>query len=115
MPTSTMTPGKAISILRSAIVNARIYPKGSQMIDSSLKGSHQALDACLQETPQMIVSDIQGKLCINGKEVVEARDFRPFLVQHEVQSLIFSPGIEVTEVEVLVEALGKRQGQLGES
>src|SRR5947207_3182263 len=112
MPTSTMTAGKALSILRSAIVNARIYPKGSQMIDSSLQGAHQALDACLQEAPQLTVSDIQGKLCVNGKEVVEARDFRSFLVQHEVQSLVLSKGVTLQEVTTLIEGLGKRKGQL---
>src|SRR4029077_4947232 len=103
MPTSTMTPGKAISILRSAIVNSRIYPKGSQMIDSSLQGAHQALDTCLQESPQMIISDIQGKLCINGKEAAEARDFRSFMVQHEVQSVVLNKGLTLDEVTLLVD------------
>jgi HEAT repeat protein len=107
-----MTPGKAISILRSAIVNARIYPKGSQMIESSIQGAHQALDAAFGETTQMIISDIQGKLCVNGKEVVEARDFRTFLVQHEVQSLILAKGLTAQEVTSLIEVLGKRKGQL---
>src|SRR5471032_2679943 len=105
MPAATMTTGKALSILRSAIVNARIYPKGSQMIDSSLQGAHQALYTCLQETPQMIISDIQGKLCINGKEVPEACDFRAFLVQHEVQSLILTKGLTLAEVTTLIEGL----------
>src|SRR5947208_1246016 len=100
-----MTAGKAISMLRSAIVNARIYPKGSQMIESSLKGAHQALETCLQESSPIVISDIQGKLCINGKEVGEARDFRPFLVQHEVQSLKFFKGLDVKEVSTLLEAL----------
>ena len=109
-----MTAGKALSILRSAIVNARIYPKGSQMIQASLQGAHQALDACLQETPQIIVSDIQGKLCVNGKEAAEAKDFRGFLVQHDVQSLIFTKGLTLEEVTTLIEGLGKRKGQLDE-
>jgi HEAT repeat protein len=112
MPTPAMTSGKAVSILRSAIVNARIYPKGSQMIESSLQGAHQALDACLQETSQMIISDIQGKLCINGKEIPEARDFRSFLVQHEAQSILLSKGLTQQEVTTLIEGLGKRKGQL---
>jgi HEAT repeat protein len=107
-----MTPGKAISILRSAIVNARIYPKGSQMIEASLQGAHQALDASFGDANQMIISDIQGKLCVNGKEASEARDFRPFLVQHEVQSLLVTKGITVQEVTTLIEGLGKRKGQL---
>src|SRR3989338_1566908 len=112
MSTATMSPGKALSILRSAIVNARIYPKGSQMIDASLKGAHQALEACLQENLQMIISDIQGKLCVGGKEVSEARDFRPFMVQHEVQSLIVSRGLTLEEVTALIDGLGRRKGQL---
>src|SRR5258708_23180330 len=112
MPAAIMTPGKAISILRSAIVNARIYPKGSQMIESSLQGAHQALEACLGETVQLVISDIQGKLCVNGKEVSEARDFRSFLVQHEVQSLLVAKGLTLVEVTTLIEGLGKRKGQL---
>src|ERR1700674_4925093 len=106
-----MTVGKAISMLRSAIVNARIYPKGSQMIESSLKGAHQALESCLLETTPIIISDIQGKLCVNGKEVAEARDFRPFLVQHEVQSLKFFKGLEVAEGANLMDVRGKRKDQ----
>ena len=109
-----MTAGKALSILRSAIVNARIYPKGSQMIEASLQGAHQAIDTCLQESPQLIVSDIQGKLCVNGKESAEAREFRSFLVQHDVQSLIFNKGITQDEITTLIEGLGKRKGQLEE-
>jgi HEAT repeat protein len=107
-----MTIGKAVSILRSAIVNARIYPKGSQMIESSLKGAMQALETCLQETTPIILSDVQGKFCINGKESVEAKDFRPFLVQHEVQSLKILKGLTLAEVAALLEGLGKRKGQL---
>ena len=53
-----MTVGKAISMLRSAIVNARIYPKGSQMVDSAIKGAQQALESCLQEFSPIVVSDI---------------------------------------------------------
>src|SRR4051812_24715817 len=114
MPTSTMTAGKAVSILHSAIVNARIYPKGSTMIESALQSAHQALETCLQDAPQnqIVVSDIQGKLCINGKEAPEAKDFRPFLVQHEVQSLMISKGLTAQEVTLLVEGLGKRKDQL---
>lgn len=106
-----MTLGRAISVLRSAVVNARIYPKGSQMIETSLKGAHDALAACLQETPQILISDIQGKLCINGKEASEARDFRTFLVQHEIQSLKLLQGVEMSEIVSLVDGLGKRKGQ----
>src|SRR5271165_6344761 len=113
MPTApAMTVGKAISMLRSAIVNARIYPKGSQMVDSAIKGAQQALEVCLQEGSPIVVSDIQGKLCVNGKEMVEAKDFRPFLVQQEVQSLKFFKGLQVNEVSNLTDALGKRKSQL---
>lgn len=99
-------------MLRSAIVNARIYPKGSQMVESSLKGALQALETCLNETNPIIISDLQGKLCINGKESVESKDFRPFLMAHEVQSLKFHKGLQLSEVGTLLEALGKRKGQL---
>jgi HEAT repeat protein len=109
-----MTVGKAISLLRSAIVNARIYPKGSQMVEATIKGAQQALESCLQETSPIIVSDIQGKLCVNGKELAEAKDFRPFLIALEVQSLKFFKGIQVNEVSALTDALGKRKGQLGD-
>jgi len=105
-----MTVGKAISMLRSAIVNARIYPKGSQMIEGSIKGAQQAMESCLQESSPIVVSDIQGKLCVNGKEVAEAKDFRPFLVQQEVQSLKFLKGLELREVSLLIDAFGKRKG-----
>jgi len=109
-----ITVGKAISMLRSAIVNARIYPKGSQMVDSAVKGALTALESCLQEMSPIIVSDLQGKLCVNGKEVVEAKDFRPFLIQQEVQSIKFLKGIQLAEVASLTDALGKRKGQLGD-
>jgi HEAT repeat protein len=112
MAASIMTAGKAISILRSAIVNARIYPKGSQMIETALQGAHQAMDTCLKENPQIIVSDIQGKLCVNGKESPEARDFRAFMVQHDAQSIIFSKGVTLQEITTLIEGIGKRKGQL---
>src|SRR5690242_14623731 len=102
---TSITVGKAISMLRSAIVNARIYPKGSQMIDSSLKGAHLALDTCLQDASPIVISDVHGKLCINGKESSEAKDFRPFLVQHEAQSLKFFKGLTVDEVSTLLDGL----------
>ena len=101
-------------MLRSAIVNARIYPKGSQMVESAIKGAQQALENCLQESSPIVISDIQGKLCANGKEIAEAKDFRPFMVQQEVQSLKFLKGLELREVVSLVDALGKRKGQLGD-
>src|SRR5882762_11042184 len=107
-PTPVMTVGKAISMLRSAIVNARIYPRGSQMVESTIKSAQQALESCLQESSPIIVSDIQGKLCVNGKELPEAKDFRPFLIQQEVQSLKFLKGLAINEVSSLTDALGKR-------
>src|SRR5882762_4227528 len=113
-PTPPVSVGKAISILRSAIVNARIYPKGSQMVDSAIKGAQAALESCLQESSPIIVSDLQGKLCVNGKEVLEAKDFRPFLIQQEVQSLKFLKGLQAAEVSSLIDALGRRKGQLGD-
>jgi len=82
------------------------------MIESSLQGAHQALDSCLQEMPKLVISDIQGKLCVAGKEVAEARDFRSFMVQHEVQSLVLTKGLTLQEVTTLIEGLGKRKGQL---
>ena len=109
-----MTVGKAISMLRSAIVNARIYPKGSQMVESTIKAAQQALESCLEETSPIVISDIQGKLCVNGKELPEAKDFRPFLIQQEVQSLKFLKGLDLSEVSSLIDALGKRKGQLGD-
>ncbi len=111
---AAITIAKAISMLRSAIVNGRIYPKGSQMIESSLKGAHQALDSCLQETSPIVISDIQGKLLINGKESVEAKDFRQFLMQHEVQSLKLFKGLQVGEVATLLDALGRHKDQFEE-
>jgi len=109
-----MTVGKAVSMLRSAIINARIYPKGSQMVESAIKGAQQALESCLQKSSPIVISDIQGKLCANGKEIAEAKDFRPFMVQQEVQSLKFLTGLELREVVSLIDALGKRKGQLGD-
>ncbi len=115
MAQPVMTVGKAISMLRSAIVNARIYPKGSQMVDSAIKSAQQAFETVLQESSPIVVSDLQGKLCVNGKEMVEAKDFRPFLIQQEVQSLKFFKGIQVNEVSTLTDALGKRKGQLSDN
>jgi HEAT repeat protein len=109
-----MTVGKAVSMLRSAIVNARIYPKGSQMVESAVKGAHQALESCLAESSPIIISDLQGKLCANGKEIADAKDFRPFLVQQEVQSLKFFKGLDLREVASLIDALGRRKGQMGD-
>src|SRR4051794_36225704 len=111
MAAATMTVAKAISIMRSAIVNARIYPKGSQMIESSIKGAHAALETCLAESSPIVVSDIQGKLCVNGKEVAEAKDFRPFLTQHEVQSIKLFKGLELKEVASVLDALGRKRDQ----
>src|SRR6185295_19097153 len=108
-PAPAMTVGKALSTLRSAIVNARIYPKGSQMVEGTIKGAQQALETCLAEASPIVVSDIQGKLCVNGKEMVEAKDFRPFLIQQEVKSLKFFKGLQPSEVSSLIDALGKRK------
>ena len=83
-------------------------PRPVQMIESALQGAHQALDACLQENSQLIVSDIQGKLCVNGKDAPEARDFRAFMVQHDAQSIIFSKGLTLQEVTLLIEDIVRR-------
>ena len=114
MPAPVITVGKAITMMRSAIVNSRIYPKGCQMVDTALKSAHAALTTCLQESAPIIISDLQGKLCVNGKEVAEAKDFRPFLVQHEVQSIKLLQGLPLEEVTMLLDALGRRKEQLEE-
>ena len=69
------SPAKALTLLRSAIVNARIYPKGSQMVEASIKGALQAFESNLQTSSSISVTEVQGKLCIDGKEAIEARDF----------------------------------------
>ena len=109
---SAMTIGKAISMLRSAIVNSRIYPKGSQMVEASLKGAYEALVTCLGDGAPIIISDIHGKMCANGKEISEARDFRPFLVQHEIQSLKFHKDVTLTDIALLLDGLAQKKGQL---
>lgn len=107
-----MTTAKALSILRSAIVNARIYPKGSQMVESSVTAAHEGLAECLKETPKITVSELEGKFLLNGKEAREAGDFRVFLTQHEVQSLTFHQGLERQEIEQLILILGKKKSQM---
>ncbi len=106
-----VSPAKALTMLRSAIVNARIYPKGSQMVDVSIKGALEAFQAALESASAITVTDAQGKLLVDGKDAPEARDFRPFLVSHEIQSLRFTKGVELAEMTTLVEGLGRKKGQ----
>src|SRR5688500_684522 len=110
-----MTVGKAISMLRSAIVNARIYPKGSQMVQSSISGALQALESCLLEASPSVSSDPQGKLFLNAKELAECKAFRPFMIQHEIQSLRFSKGLTLDEVRFLLDGMGRRKGQMDDA
>src|SRR5258706_12448337 len=93
----------ALSLLRGAIFNARIYPAGSLIIEQPIEASYEALSACLKETPRFTISDLQGKLMFNDTTEMHANPFIEELKQHEVQIMTVSSGLTKLEVGFLVE------------
>jgi hypothetical protein len=97
----------ALSLLRGAILNARIYPAGSQIIQQPIDATYEALSACLKETPRFTISDFQGKLMLNDTTEIHPNTILQELIQHDVQIITVSSGLTKVEVGLLVTGFAK--------
>jgi HEAT repeat protein len=97
------------SHLRAAVINQRIYPPGSPMVERSVGQIMQALQVALKAGESVTYTSRQGRLFVKGQEIPDASTLCPYLDEHGIQSLTFHPGATQEEVSQLVLLLSKKK------
>lgn len=105
-----------IKTFRMTIANFKIYPLGSNMLDSSINSLLLLLKTGLHSYPELNISQANEKLLFQGKELpisaelskVAVDNFWKILAEKNIQSITFKPGIEQKELLLLIEQLISR-------
>lgn len=103
----------ALSLLRGAVLNASIFPPGSQIIKTPAEAAQRAFEGCFRDMDSIVVNDIKGKLCINQDVEIHVPGFLNLLQQQGIQSLEFRQGMTLDELARLAVGLGKKKEDLG--
>ncbi len=102
-----------LKTFRMTIANFKIYPMGSNILDSSINSLLLLIKTGLHTYPELIISQANEKLLFQGKELPLSAElskaaldnFWKILAEHNIQSITFEPGIEQKELIVLIEHL----------
>ncbi|HRY30166.1 MAG TPA: HEAT repeat domain-containing protein [Elusimicrobiota bacterium] len=95
--------------LRAAVVNQRIYPPGSPIVERSVTQILQTLSAPLAESDRITFTSRQGKLFLKNKEIPDGASLCPYLDEHGLQSLSFLTGVTAAEISQLVILLSRKK------
>src|SRR5687767_9342366 len=79
--------------LRSAVMNQRIYPSGSPIVERAIAQIERAAESKLKTSDRLTLTDRQGRLFANGQEEPDAAALAGVLREQGVQSLTFVPGV----------------------
>jgi hypothetical protein len=96
------------SYIRAAVLNQRMYPSGSPMVDRPISQVVQSLEPILQTSDRFTISCRQGKIFIKTREIPDA-GLGPLLDEHGLQSVTFLRGITAAEIGQLVLLLSKKK------
>jgi len=102
------------SQLKTCILNSRLYPPGSPVVQTGYDDLYAAFQPCVADEVEITVNDIEGKIYINEKILLLRAELHPFMFPHDVQTLAFDQETTREELGDLVEGLGKRKSDLGE-
>ncbi len=102
-----------LKTFRMTVANFKIYPVGSNMLDSSINSLLLLLKSGLHTCPELNISQANEKLLFQGKELPLSAElskaaldsFWKILAEHNIQSITFKPGLEQQELLLLIEHL----------
>ncbi|MBI4396243.1 MAG: HEAT repeat domain-containing protein [Elusimicrobia bacterium] len=97
------------SFLRTAVMNQRMYPAGSPIVERSVSQIHQALERLLQSQDRVTLTNRQGRIFFLNKETADAANLVPVFEEHNIQSLTFLPGATAPEISQLVQLLSRKK------
>jgi HEAT repeat protein len=104
--------------LRAAIVNQRIYPSGSPIVERSVAQTVQALESALKAADRVTLNNKQGRIFLKAKELPGGEPLAALLDEFGVQSITFLRGVTAAEIAQLVLVLSDKKavkGDMGES
>ncbi|HOW28917.1 MAG TPA: HEAT repeat domain-containing protein [Elusimicrobiota bacterium] len=95
--------------IRSAVINQRIYPSGSPIVERGIAQIFQSIDEFLKQEDRLTVTENQGKVLIKGKDVPDAAALGPIMQEHAIQSVTFQRGLTLPEVKQMVVLLSLKK------
>lgn len=105
-----MSDNLITAALRAAIINQRIYPTGSPIVERSVGQILAAIEAALNSKEKLSLTVKDGKLYLRGKETPDGDMLLPFFEEQEIQSITFVPGVTSPEISRLVALLSRKRG-----
>ncbi|MDI6704368.1 MAG: diguanylate cyclase [bacterium] len=103
-----------VKFLTIAITNVRMYPKGSEIIKGSLEKAYKNLAAVLERNEAVTLSDVEGRLLINGEELgkefsLSQNRLLSFMRDLGLSSITILKGLDLQELNTFLEATCKRR------
>ncbi|MFA5859935.1 MAG: HEAT repeat domain-containing protein [Elusimicrobiota bacterium] len=101
-----------ISALRKLIMNFRIYPASSGMIQSAVDEFRQLLQPLFEISDSLTISDVKSKLVVGDVELprsVNTDEVIRLLANCKVESITLKSGITREELVLFIESLAKPQ------
>ncbi len=106
-----------LSSLHAAMVNSRLYPPASDIVEDSMRRAWEEMLQYLSTWGGITFSEIEGKLLVNGFALDERYQSRPSTIAFlkdlalwGASSITFDDGLSGDELRVFMEILGRRRG-----
>lgn len=104
-----MSEAKLPVAIRAAVVNQRIYPPGSPIVERSLAQIMDALTPLFGSAGKVTITARQGKMHVNGNEAPEGDGLCAYFEEHGLQSLSITPEVSTVEIGQLILLLSKKK------
>lgn len=106
---------KVLSLLRSlraALTNLQLYPPTSHIITETLELAYNVLQQIFQFIPALTISETEKRLLINGQKIeTKGKSYLEallnMLIQLNIKSITFNPGLDKEELRELLNLLNK--------
>ncbi len=104
-----MSEAKLPLTIRAAVVNQRIYPPGSPIVERSVAQIMDALKPLFGPAGKITITARQGRMLVNGNETPEGDSLCSYFEEHGMQSLSILPEVSTAEIGQLILLLSKKK------
>ena len=108
---------KLAKLIRVNLVNLRIYPETSKIVETSLRELYNFLHLCLEKFGELTLAEAEGKLVFQSQSLDPGKDFPRMISDeivdlynvHELRSITFSPGLSFDELKTFIKSFAEKR------
>lgn len=111
---------KIIKLFRMTIVNMRMYPSGSDIVQKNFDELFESLDEYLAQSPMLSLMEMGGALLVDGHELTvpdvtirnQMTDFARILRNQEIHSITLKKGMTRDNLNVFLDGITHKKPHL---